>query len=258
MPQLTTLIALIVSLAVLFLSGSLFARQSNRADTFRALDLAVVSWISFFIISRVLGLILNASQLSEVGWSVFPLTQPVDQILVFNSWPWLFFKITDGLFLFLEAGGGILAALLILQIFHRNTKLHNQQVLTTAVKIYFASLIPLAIAAIVNSYLAGNFSIPAGIFLLTTLGISFALSLTTRINIIRLHLIVLAGQFAALIFLSVAASSDSNLQIEVVRVVYVLIMLITVGSWFNQARILSAPKSTPVSSRMDYRYTRTL
>jgi len=182
-----------------------------------------------------MGLILFNSQRVYNGFSLLPVTQPESEILLLANWPWSFFRITDGAFLFLELGTGFILAILILGFFHRERGLLDPYTIKRSVIIYALSALPLALAGLVNNYLTADFQSSPALVMLVLSVIALILVNFIEITIIKVHIFTLLMQLVALVYLNASysgggtatatdASSAVTVDLSGVNTIYALLI----------------------------------
>ncbi len=232
MPQIITVITLIIGFLInIVISWYLGSARGDKKEGFRYLDISALSIIIFFIIARVLGIILFWDEFQGKGWSFLPITQPKQEVQFFENWPWLFFQFTDGKFLFLEAATSLFFGFHILSLFQSLKNKKKQILLYKFIPIiYSVSLIPFAVAMYINQYMIADFSPNISLFFLLNLIFLVLFSLIIVKDQITMQVGILLVQLMGLIFLNIAVEDHvlfSN-NINVVNFIIFIIIAFTI------------------------------
>lgn len=157
-----TIIALVASLVVAVLGSWYLQKFLKLKRSFELLDKILVSLVLYFVFGRLLGLVYYWDEVSSVGFALLPVTQPGNEILLFEQWPWIIFQITDSRMFLLE---GLLAAIfgdIITSLGERSkrdadSRLRNQQYFFL---VFAIVLIPLQLAQLVTGHLQSDLTSP--------------------------------------------------------------------------------------------------
>lgn len=252
MLNIITIGALVLSF-VLALVLTLLRRQGRgKLLSFYGLDIAFTSLIIYFLLARIAGLLLHADELATVGWSFFPLTQPDEQILLLENWPWMFFNFLDGRFLFLDVGLCFVLAVMLgnltmsqnLRGYSERFKLERRQF-----AILVVCLTPLLLATIANGYLAGNLRLGLPFSVVPLLGLT-ALFIASRPlrNWRALKFLILGVQFLAFVLLTILIEPGQS-ALNWIPVIW-FYALLTAVLFISSLRLIPAPTEQKVRQPM--------
>lgn len=259
--ELTTLISLISAPLAAFLLVWYLGRQKQAVASFTLLDLLLLSWVSFFVVSRLLGIIFFATTFN-FDWSVLPLTQPEENILFLQTWPWQFFRFGDGKFLFSEIVSGFVLAEILFGSLNTNrlsfkqlVKIRNQSFLGLVI-----ITAPLLVAARINGYLARDFE-PALVLVVLFINIISALVVVNIIDDIRYSgLMIFANHLLAVVLLNLTYVGNNSLLVInfVLAVILGIHFFKLLTDWRqlhkNQGQTISRPRRVNYSKlRRDYK-----
>ncbi len=231
-----TALAIIISFVLALIGGTILTSQFNKKlIRYKVIDTAFLSIVMYFVLSRILGLALNANELALAGWNILPVVGDQEVLIWLSQWPWLIFNVFDGNFLFLEVLTAVSLAQLLANLTHkrigddREREKYNRisSILSVIV------IVPMQLAAWINSYNA-NISLLLPII---SLGISFIAIIFIFLVVRRawqFNVLILLVQICVIFFLSFyenlpGAISQELVSINVVvpTIIYLALTLFT-------------------------------
>lgn len=216
-----TIIALVIMFLGIFISAwRRYVSSKNISLAFLYTDVLLLCLGSFFIISRLAGLLYSSTYIGKVGWSFIFASQVNDEVVWFSQFPWLFLKVTDGHLFFLEAISGVLLGLFLHTILskysHELDKTIVMQNRIQAIISYFILLLPLSIAATVNGHLGQigvmGVNLPAGVLFVLANIIGIIICGINKNANLNFKLLLLIGlQIGAYILFTLLRTGNGNL-----------------------------------------------
>jgi hypothetical protein len=254
MLEITTILSLALGIVLIPILGWYSARDSKPADTFRVIDIALISFVVFLVLSRALGLFFYSEGLPN-SWSLLPITQPENEVLYLETWPWVIFRVIDGRFLFVE----FIAALFLVELIFRNlfeSRLGLKNLIKSqhvAAGVYMVALIPLFISAYFNGYLVEETDLPVTVLLATLAALNSLLLILFSKNAVLSKILFLLNQItavAAFNFLYIGERSLIGVNIILISLIIAnaLYTLSEVSSFIRASR--QAAKTRPNRVRM--------
>lgn len=230
MLEITTIIAVLAGLIIIFPMSWFAGKNSPITSSYRVLDLAVTSFILFFIIARVLGMIYFREGL-PVTWTLLPLSQPDATVEFFQTWPWKIFDVTDGRFLFVEGiSAYAIAELVFIIVNGRRMRLSRQiKVREQALAIFLVSLIPLFVVAYINDYLAEAFEVPYFLIIAILNLVAAILAVNLYKDQVRVKAIVLGVHIAGIIMFNNFYQADHSLVL--INVILIGLLLFNIAKY---------------------------
>jgi hypothetical protein len=259
MPEIITAVSLILGLGVAMFAAWRLSANKTQTTSFQMLDAVIVSIIAFLLLGRLLGIVYYYQNFGDLGWALLPVTQPDTDILWLEHWPWAFFKFTDGFFLFTEAATAIISANVILSILHGRKYNLEEGKLSTVVFAVSLGLIPFALAMWYNRFLVADFQPALAVFNLALLVSGVVISRIFKKNNLVLALWMILIQFLTIVFLNVAATSQSKdlSGIYLVMAVFIAIgifnLVATVGKMLRELGKQRIKQQAPYHGRQQYR-----
>lgn len=254
MPTTLTIIATITSFSLILLFSWFFGRKYQQKMGFQLLDVGLLSFLLFIIIARILGIIYHYPEFWGLGWSLLPVSQPESEIVFFSTWPWAFFRFTDGYFLFVEAASALLLSKQFIKTIHKQnlleTGFYSRFYNTTSI-IQMAVVVPFALAALANGYLQSDFDPSLPVFIVFSAVVLLLLFRVVNKDELQQSLLLVLTQFLGVMFLRLTATETAK-DLSGVYLFYAILISLSifhVWSLLRQQRKKALPTRATVAAR---------
>lgn len=205
-----SIVSLVLVLPITIFSGWQLSGKLGATRSHRVIDYVLLSWLVVIVLARILGLIYYSSTLESTTWSLLPVYETNFGIEWLTTWPWLFFNILDGKFMFLDFIAPILLTDYFISMLNQaNNKGKFSDIFKQySVLIYIASAIPFIMALLFNKHLSGQFNPPVWIMLtVSLLLLGIARLFVTDNRIFRLLAIVI--NIVPLVYINLTKTGDA-------------------------------------------------
>lgn len=260
-----SLVALLIAVLICALASWYFGKKLGEIKSYQLLDRSLLVVVAFLLLARILGLIFYAQQNIGVGWSLLPVDQVEEGLVFFSQWPWIFFRFTDGQFLFLEAASAYVIADIILSFVQRHSE--NRKTVSLYYQLSFLismlAVLPLAVSSYLNGYLSGflQFPVPVFIFVVQLAAIVLGFFLGRTRGLIYLLIIVL--QIATIVSLATFSNYSEELNTSAVGFMYIVFLAFTIVRFIyitarqkKEADIQRERNLEKVEDKINYRVSR--
>lgn len=251
----STIIALLLVPIITFVVVWYFGQGKRGPENYYYIDYVFGVWLAFFAISRLLGIIYFSSDFN-LDWSLLPLTQPDQDVLFLQTWPWQFFRVTDGKFMFVEVASAFVLVELVFRYLNSNRLPFKFLIKSRnfAFVLVVITMTPLLLVSQFNDYLPNEFD-PAHVLIILFINTISGLVVVNLLDDARISgLVILGNHILCVIMFNIAYIGGKDLLvINIVHAILIAVHLFKLAGDWGRVRLTS---SAQPRVRRGYGYNR--